>query len=243
MDHFIGLGIISTVLIAALIGIAVLVKACVKHLPDYFKYRKNPKPWLRHKEWVDKKIIWKGLVRGSLVYAFGAVAILPVLIALIININTSNKKNLIEIIPFLLALGALFGFFVYAWLRQRKFGRSICYIETLPGEIGGSFKAKVEMYFPNERPKDFNLILRLLAYDFPGQRTPSEWKKEQVVRRGEVEYIGNKKYMVPVHIDIPADAPIKKHRNVWRLCLKCNTPGINYYSQFHIPVFNTKKYK
>ena len=153
MGKFIGLGIITVAIISAIIVIIWLVKYTSSFAENIkYGYGKNPKPWLRKKEWVNKKVIWKGLVRGSLVFAVFAIAIFPVLIALIINIISSNKKNLIEIIPFLMVLAPIFGYFMYTWLRSKKFSRSICYLETLPGEIGGFFKAKVEMYSPNEHP-------------------------------------------------------------------------------------------
>ena len=108
-DIFIGLCIITVAIIAAIIVIIWLVKytsSFAEHIKD--GYGKNPKPWLRKKEWVNKKVIWKGLVRGSLVFAVFAIAIFPVLIALIINVNSSNKKNLIEIIPFLMVFAFIF---------------------------------------------------------------------------------------------------------------------------------------
>ena len=242
MDKYIGLGIIFFVLIAGIMSIYWLVKFIIYLNADYLKYRKDPKPWLRHKGWVEKKIVWKGPIRGSFVIIFFAIFILPFLVALIINITSFNEKNLLEIIPFLIVLGPVLGYFVYAWLRQRKFCRSICYIETLPGVIGGYFRGKVEMYFPNEHPKDFKLILKLVSYDHHRQKFPDIWEKEKIIRQEEVEYQGNKKHMVPIHIDIPIDVPLKKLRNSFFLILKSSSPGIDYLSQFHIPVFDTKKY-
>ena len=80
MDKFIGLGIITVAIIAAIIVIIWLVKftsSFAEHIK--YGYGKNPKPWLRKKEWVNKKVIWKGLVRGSLVFAVFAIAIFPIL--------------------------------------------------------------------------------------------------------------------------------------------------------------------
>ena len=148
-----------------------------------------------------------------------------------------------EIIPFLIVLGPIFGYFMYTWLRSKKFGRSICYLETLPGEIGGFFKAKVEIYFPNVHPKDINLILRLISYSDPFQHIPAIWEKEYLIRQEEIEYRGQNKYMVPVNIDIPIDPPLLKYKNSWALVLKSNSPGINYESNFDIPIFDIKNYK
>jgi len=243
MDKFIGLGIIIVSIIVAIIAIVWVVKLIISFSADHIKDGKNRKPWLRKKEWVNKKVIWTGAVRGSLVFAVFAIIIFPILIALIININSSNTKNLMEIIPFLMVLMPIFGYFMYAWLRSKKFGHSICYIETLPGEIGGIFKAKVEIYFPNVRPKDVKLILRLLSRSHPFQRWPHIWEKEKIIRQEELEYESQDKYIVPVHIGIPVDAPLQKHANTWVLVLKIDSPGINYASNFHIPIFDTKKYK
>lgn len=243
MGKFIGLGIITVAIIAAIIAIIWLVKFIISSSADHIKYGKNPKPWLRKKEWVNKKVIWKGAVRGSLVFAVFAIAIFPILIALIININSSSKKNLIEIILFLMVLATIFGYFMYLWLRSKKFGHSICYIETLPGEIGGFFKAKVEIYFPNVHPKDVNLILRLISYSYSLQRYPNIWEKEKIIRQEQLECGSQNKYIVPVHIDIPIDVPLQKYKNNWFLVLKINSPGINYESNFHIPIFDIKKYE
>jgi hypothetical protein len=243
-DIFIGLCIITIAIIAAIIVIVWLVKRTVS-FTEHVKsgYGKNPKPWLRKKEWVNRKVIWKGVVRGSLVFAVFAIAIFPILIALIINIHSFNKTNLLEIIPFLMVLAPIFGYFMYTWLQSKKFSRSICYLDSLPGEIGGFFKAKVEMYFPNEQPYDVNLILRLISYSNPFTHIPDIWEKKYIVRREEIEYRGKKKYMVPVNIDIPIDPPLKKYKNSWFLVLKINSPGINYYSNFNIPIFDIKKYE
>ena len=242
-DIFIGLGIITVAIIAAIFAIIWLVKFIISFSADHIEYGKNPKPWLRKKEWVNKKVVWKGFVRGSLVFAVFAIAIFPILIAFIININSFNIKNLLEIILSLMVVGPIFGYFMYTWLQSKKFSRSICYLETLPGEIGGFFKAKVEMYSPNEHPKDVNLILRLISYSNPLQHIPEIWEKEYIVRQEEIEYRGQNKYMVPVNIDIPIDPPLKKYKNSWLLILKIDSPGINYYSNFHIPIFDIKKYE
>jgi len=142
-----------------------------------------------------------------------------------------------------MVLAPIFGYFMYAWLRSKKFGHSICYIETLPGEIGGFFKAKVEIYFPNVHPKDVNLILRLISRRHPFQRWPDIWEKEKIIRQEELEYGSQNKYIVPVHIDIPIDVPLQKYKNNWFLVLKINSPGINYESNFHIPIFDIKNYE
>jgi len=39
-----------------------MVKFIISFSADHIKYGKNPKPWLRKKEWVNKKVIWKGAV-------------------------------------------------------------------------------------------------------------------------------------------------------------------------------------
>ena len=132
---------------------------------------------------------------------------------------------------------------MYVWLRSKKFGHSICYIETLPGEIGGFFKAKVEIYFPNVHPEDVNMILKLVSYNDPDKRYPDIWEKEKIIRQEELEYGSKNKYLVPIHIDIPIDVPLKEYKNTWLLVLKINSPGIDYASNFHIPIFDIKEYE
>jgi len=240
MDKFIGLGILAVFLIAAITVVVWIIKFIFSTSKDHLEYGRNPKPWLRKKEWVEKKVIWKGAVRGSLVFAFFAIAIFPILIALIINIISPNKKNLIEITLFLMVVGSIFGYFMYLWLRSKKFGHSICYIETLPGVIGGFFKAKVEIYFPKATPKDIVLILRLISFKEPLQKYPDIWEIQNIVRREEIECRSRDKYIVPVNIDIPADVPLQEHANNWVLVLKIDSPGIDYESNFHVPVFKLK---
>jgi len=62
MGKFIGLGIIIVSIIVAIIAISWMVKFIISFSADHIKYGKNPKPWLRKKEWVNKKVIWKGAV-------------------------------------------------------------------------------------------------------------------------------------------------------------------------------------
>jgi hypothetical protein len=240
MGKFIGLGILIVSLFSAVIVIFLILKWSFKFIANYLKYGGNPKPWLKRKDWVNKKIIWNGRVRGSLVLVLFVLVILPILIALMVSIYSSSTTNFIQIIITLMILMPIFGYFMYSWLQFKKFGRSTCYLETLPGEIGGIFEAKVEIYFPNEHPKDVNLILRLMAFRNFFDRFPVIWEKEKIIRKEELEYVSQNKYIVPVQFDIPRDVPLQKYKNSWLLILKINSPGINYLSDFHVPIFDIK---
>ena len=240
MGKFIGFGIIVVLLFSAVIVIFLIFKWSFQFIANYINYGRNPKPWLRRKDWANKKIIWKGKVRGSIVLAFFSVVIFPILIGLIVSISSSSKSNFIETIICLMVFMPIFGYFMYSWLQSKKFGRSICYLETLPGEIGGIFKARVEIYFPNEHPKDVYLRLRLMAFRHCFDKVPVEWEKKKIIRKEELEYISKNKYIVPVHFDIPIDVPLQKHKNSWLLTLKFYSPGINHLSGFHVPIFDIK---
>jgi hypothetical protein len=87
------------------------------------------------------------------------------------------------------------------------------------------------------------LLIALIININPLQHIPEIWEKEYIIRQDEIEYRGKNKYMVPVNIDIPIDQPLKKYKNSWFLVLKIDSPGINCYSNFHIPIYDIEKYE
>ncbi len=57
--------------------------------------------------------------------------------------------------------------FTYMWLASRKVVTSVCHLETLPGVIGGWFKASVEVTLPVETRSDVWVRVRNIYVRHP----------------------------------------------------------------------------
>jgi len=197
------------------------------------------KPWLARKAWRERRIVSHG-ARGC----FFALAIpffgLPALACFIGALITLSKNPREAAVP--LFCGAIFGGafagVTYMWRNWRKFRKSICHLETLPGVIGGWFKASVEVKLPADVTPAVKVMLE--NFKIVGEFRPvarlTKWKTSEIVLPDRFTRIQGDRYMVPVRFQIPAR---KDYYADWHLQVKAELPGINLRADFVVPIFET----
>jgi len=197
------------------------------------------KPWLARKAWRKRRIVSHG-ARGC----FFALAIpffgLMALYGFGGALYSVFKKNA-EGAAIGLFGGAIFGGFLavvtYCWLNWRKFGKSVCHLETLPGVIGGWFKASVEV----KLPADVTPAVKVKLENFTIRRMPptlrrTKWETSENVLPVRFTRIKGDRYVVPVRFQIPAR---KDYYANWLLQVKAEFAGVNLRANFIVPIFET----
>ena len=205
------------------------------------------KPWLASKEWRERRIVSSHGVRGF----FFALALagfgLPAIITIAIGIWGVVEGHPDGVV--FLVLGAFYagGLAVarYQWGTWRKFGQSVCHLETLPGVIGDWFKASVEVKLPIEtRPA---VLVRLENFKMVGECRETVWEISERVFTANLPRIQGDRYLVPVRFQIPArkDYYAKadwlpwKTGGGWLLEITAEVPGVDLHAAFRVPIFET----
>ena len=140
---------------------------------------RHPKPWLARKEWRERRVISHG-VRGCVfaiaILFFGLISF-GALAGVAANMVENPGEALRALVVLAVFVGALAGT-TWWWLNWKKFGKSVCHLETLPGVIGGWFKASVEVKLPtNILPA---VKVKLENFKIVGRRAPvkvTKWKE------------------------------------------------------------------
>lgn len=212
------------------------------------KQRTDPAPWRRRGDWVQGEIVGTEN-KPALALFVGAVVGLAMLLFFamtFIGTKAFAPTMLIFLIPvgasalFLAVLG------VRARSRQRKFGRSVFKMASVPGVIGGKLEGKIEVGARLKPVDGFKLKLQCLNVVSSGKnaRVRTLWQDERLVRF-DTAADDPSHSAIPVSFDIPADGDESddsdpSNRVVWRLEARASVPGVNYLSRFEVPVFQKR---
>ena len=180
-------------------------------------------PWMACKPWRERRIESHG-VRGCFfalaIPFFGLPALLSSTVALF-HLIGSGRILWEAMIP-----ATIFGGGVaavsYFWRHWSKFGKSVCYLETLPGVIGGWFKASVEFKIPGHPPP--SLLVRLENYKIVGMRPAirlTAWETSKHVPPSQMKRLKGNKYLIQVCFQIPSG---KDYYENWCWLLNQNSP-------------------
>jgi hypothetical protein len=209
-------------------------------------------PWRWKEEWAE------GRIRASGGFQF----LFPCLFALFWNVMLTPfipilREELFENENYLALLGLLFplvgiGLIVWAvrsFIRWKKFGDSVFEMSTVPGVIGGTLAGRVLTSVDIKPASGFELTLSCIRRVTRGSgdsRRTSEtilWQEEKQIQRETLDYDPTRS-TIPVHFSIPYDTEPSEARSVddetlWRLEVTAEIPGVDYASQFEVPVFKT----
>ena len=193
------------------------------------------KPWLARKAWRERRIVSHG-VRGcffALAIPFFGLLALFCFMGALINVFENPGEAAQALL-----VGAIFGgalaAVTYWWRMWREFGKTVCHLETLPGVIGGWFKASVEVKLPAYAT--VGLKVKLENFKIVGRSKVTKWKTSERVLPDRFTRIQGDKYMVPIRFQIPAHKDYYAH---WRLEVKAELPGVNLRADFLVPIFET----
>ncbi len=238
----------SSNLLVASIGLGIGLCIAAVHLYAALgPSRQGPRPWLAPREWRERRIVCQGGVRDFYfalgVGVFGCIAVFPlILIALGLPVSAAEPDpgtGPYLLMSAILVLGLLY--ILYAWRRQRKFGLSYCTLETLPGVIGGWFKATVEVTLPVTPPPP--VTVTLINSRVLGKVRERVWETSSRVLPAPIPHSRGDRYQIPVRIRIPdGESYVPWNRATgqgWMLQVTANLPGLDLFSAFPVPIFKT----
>lgn len=211
-------------------------------------------PWRWNKDWSNGFI--QGGGKGAAI-ATGFFALIwngisaPLLF--IIPGEVLEKANYIALVGLLFpAIGALLiGMTLYLFLRYRKYGATTVEMITMPGVIGGDLRALVHVPTRIVAEEPIQVQLSCLKVRVTGsgknRRTSRSilWQDAYGVPASAVAETGGET-AIPVRFRIPYDQPetfdnpgTDNGDIEWKLEVEAKTPGIDFKSEFLLPVFKT----
>lgn len=207
-------------------------------------------PWKWKKEWQVPSLEAEG---GSAAVGLWIFAIFwnafSFPMAWIITHETHREKaaNLVYIFP-LVGLLMLWGA-IYQTVRWRKFGRTRFVPSTMPGAIGGYLGGVIEVPARVLPEADARLVLKCVRRETRGtgkQRNTTEkilWEREERIARDKwISGAGGTRIPVLFYIPPTCTATDDSDRNnevVWRLAADAAVPGVDFATQFKVPVYAT----
>jgi hypothetical protein len=204
-------------------------------------------PWLNVEAWKNRRIVHGSLFHGfALVLAyvfFGGPAVLFIWGA--VDPPASSKIHWIEALVWAAFLVFVLGGLTYWWLRHLRYGDSVCRLLTLPGVLGGWFKAEVECRLPHDSAVP--VIVRLKVVDLGLRHAPELWRMESKLT---VPVVAGKRSIVPVRLRVPRHPPMRLSaaeftnylsggRCAWILEIEKKTSGVDFFAKFGVPIYDT----
>jgi hypothetical protein len=132
----------------------------------------------------------------------------------------------------------------YVKIRHERFGKSICRLITLPGVIGGWFKADVECGLP---PGTAPLVVRLRNMRAPAQRAVVMWSMQKHVDLPPSPVPGSERFLIPVRLQVPRhpwqvpdgfNAGFWTSDTYWVLEIEKKCPGVDFFATFRVPIYD-----
>jgi len=213
----------------------------------------NPQePWRWKNDWAAGRITATGKTQfllPAIMAVFWNLISAPLLFLLPKEvIENDNHLALIGLIFPLVGIGLAI-WAIRSYIRWKKFGDSVFEMSTFPGVIGGPLAGRV-LTSVNLKPSDgfhltLNCIHRVTRGSGDDRRTSESilWQQVQHLERESAEFDPTRSE-IPVDFQIPFDASPTEERSdddqiLWRLQVEAEVPGVDYGSQFEVPVFKT----
>lgn len=213
----------------------------------------NPaEPWRWKEDWAEGRITATGkaqfLLPGIMAVFWNLISV-PLLFLVPGEVrDNGNYLALLGLIFPLVGIGLAI-WAIRSFIRWQKFGDSVLELSTFPGVIGGPLAGRVLTSVNLKPANGFHLTLNCIHQVTRGSgedRRTSEsilWQQEQHHERESAEFDPTRSE-IPVDFQIPFDAsPTEKRsdddKTLWRLQVEAEVPGVDYGSQFEVPVFKT----
>ncbi len=224
----------------------------------FFSWRENRRPtgktsstereWQTRADWADGIVVCSDRKNGRILNTVAGGMLLISAPSFLISsraVIAGNALALLGIIPAAISLltqrkaGKMLA-------RSRRFGDSVLHLDTLPGVIGGEFRAVIRPERLPESPDGYQLKLTCTetsrSSGDDGSTTTNVWENEQTVVRELHD--ASDSLAIPVRFYLPFDAPTTeldptRDRRTWRLRVKSLTAGHGYQAEFEVPVFRT----
>lgn len=220
--------------------------------PGTESMRTDGKPWLRNAGWAAREfgndrsflasepmLFLAYLVGGglSIVFIAAGFGLMP---------GASNPGG--EISPLKLAAGGMFlsllAILTYVKIRHERFGVSICRLITLPGVIGGWFKADVECRLP---PGTVPLVVRFRNLRQQKGGRVVLWSMQQQIHVAPLPLPGSERFLVPIRLQVPRHPwqvpdPLVRGFGTpdtfWVMEIEKKCPGVDFFASFRVPIYD-----
>jgi hypothetical protein len=225
--------------------------------------REHPnEPWRHRVEWrdgvirsSDKKALF---LAGIFAVVFGVVSVLlvPEFRTLMAQEGEQWKALLMLLVPITAICAAVA--LLYLSLRHFKYGATTLQMVTMPGVLGGELRALVRVPSRIEAEEGIHATLTCVHVHVD----PTAHLDRDTTRRERREILWQDSYpvppraialaagqtTVPVRFTLPVgqpqsyEHPKQKYRHdriEWKLEVQAKTPGIDFKTAFHVPVFRT----
>jgi hypothetical protein len=220
------------------------LKAPAAQRKDNARKAANPDaPWLWREEWADGRIKSANgpAMAGAWIFAIfwnalssGIWLILPR------ELKRGNYEILIALLFPLVGLGLLV-WAIHATLRWRRFGQSWFVLQHNPGFVGGQLAGTVETSLKVRPRSGFQVRLTCHRHDNRGESNAQTllWEDEKRI----VKDPGDPRHTrIPIFFQIPpevspSDDRDSSLRTIWRLEVRGEMEGPDYFAQFEVPVF------
>jgi hypothetical protein len=207
-------------------------------------------PWMIRSDWAAGRIRTsddRNMVRfAAILAAWWVIATLPLAILLpSLFANAISRWVWLTLIPLTIALLAMLGA-AYIFLRRRRYGEPEFQMKSVPGVVGGSLAG--EVHIPTRVASDGGFQAKLVCMSQTHtsrgkEHETSLWQTERHIPASEIS-AKTGATTVPVRFAIPAhvrstslpgdDAEIR-----WLLVLSSRLAGIDFKTEFEVPVFKT----
>ena len=208
-------------------------------------------PWMWKTGWASGRI--EGSSRATMTLAwvmafFTTVLSAPTVISIPEEvIDKGNHPTLLGLVFPLAAIGfVIWG--LRATARWRKFSVSVFQMSAVPGVVGGRLRGTIQsgLQSPPEEGVGLSLTCVHQRRDSESNRSMHEsilWQDQRTVGREHL-YAGLPGLTFPVDFYVPfecreTDEPDSGSKVVWRLEATAKVAGIDYRTQFEVPVFKT----
>lgn len=205
-------------------------------------------PWRWKKDWA------KGKIRSSSRNFYGMLFFSGVWILLSVPFLLTFRDaphTIFKIVIVAFGICDVFLLFAvsYMFLRWLKYGRSVLEMASVPGVIGGQFAGVVRTSAKIRVEDVFRLRLRCIHSEARGKGDSRRlhhyviWEDEQLIAYDLLQHDGGRS-AIPFLFQIPYECrqtgKLKSEDYIeWKLGITAKTPGVDYRSEFEVPIFKT----
>lgn len=209
-------------------------------------------PWLWRSDWASGRIVDSSRATMFTAWVFAAFWNLISFPAGFLGVRAAIQEG--KPAALLALLFPLVGIGLVVWavrstLRYWKYGVSRLELATVPGVIGRGLTGTVRAPAHMQPDDGFQVTLSCVRRVTTGgeDKSTSEsilWQEERRVMGEPSRTAAAMETHIPVAFRLPADAQAcddtdTRNRVLWRLRLSAVIPGVDYESQFEVPVFRT----
>ncbi|HEX7335819.1 MAG TPA: hypothetical protein VF252_01325 [Gemmatimonadales bacterium] len=210
-------------------------------------------PWLWRADWASGRIADSGRATMFAAWLFTLLWNLISFPTGFLGVRAAIREE--KPAAFFALLFPLVGIGLLAWavrltLRHHKYGVSWLELSTIPGILGhtltGLVRAPARMQADDGFQVTLSCVRRVTTRSGKNSSTSESilWQEERRVMGRASRTAAAMETHIPIAFRLPADAPgcdgtDANNRVLWRLRLSATVPGIDYESQFEVPVFRT----